>query len=124
MGDWWGSGRAKIEQQQFETVTEKTYRKFYNEPYVPVGALVTVGFLTFGFRAFRTGDKRGAQLMMRWRVVAQAFTVGAMCVGAYLNLKPTDRPKVYEEVLKTLSPQLYVDKLAAVEKRAEKPDNK
>lgn len=94
----------KIERKDGESFTEKTYRKFYNEPLVPIGALITVGFLTFGLKAFRKGDKKQAQMMMRWRVAAQGLTVAAMCIGAYFNLKPSDRPKVYEEVLKTLVP--------------------
>ncbi len=96
----------KIEKKPGETFVEKTWRKCYNEPFVPAGAMITVAFLTFGMRAFRTGDKHQAQIMMRWRVAAQAATVLAMCVGGYLNIKPVDRPKVFD-VLKTLAPSAF-----------------
>jgi hypothetical protein len=107
--DSWGSGN-KMEKKENETFQEKTLRKFYNEPFIPAGALITVGFLTFGMKAFRAGDQRQAQIMMRWRVGAQAFTVAAMCLGAYFNLKPSDRPKVYEDVLKTIVPSSMSEK--------------
>ena len=50
-----------------------------------------------GFNAFHSGNKVKAQYLMRGRVVAQAFTVIAMGLGAYLGAKPHDRPKSMED---------------------------
>lgn len=82
-----------------ETFWEKGKRKFTQEPLVPVGALVTTGFLISGLRAFHSGQRVAAQQLMRGRVAAQFFTVAAMGVGAYLGMKPSDRPKSVEEIL-------------------------
>jgi hypothetical protein len=39
-------------------------------------------------------------MLMRGRVAAQGFTVLAMCIGGYFNIKPfAEKPKLYEEVL-------------------------
>lgn len=84
-----------------ETFSEKLVRKFSAEPLIPIGAIVTVGFLTAGLRAFHGGDSLTAQKLMRGRVLAQGFTVAAMLIGgAYLGYKPGgERPKTYQEKL-------------------------
>jgi Hypoxia induced protein conserved region len=84
-------------QEEDYSVYSKLMRKFQKEPLVPLGAAVTVGCLLYGFRAFHRGDKKNAQVMMRARVVAQAFTVLAMGAGAAYGFKPVDRPKTHEE---------------------------
>ena len=51
-----------------------------------------------GIRAFKQGDKVKSGNMMKWRVVAQGFTVAcAVLGGALFGLKPHDRPKSYDE---------------------------
>ncbi len=82
-----------------ETFVQKAIRKSKNEPLVPLGALVTVVFLTAGLRSFHQGHKAQGQMMMRGRVVAQGVTILAMAWGAFYGLKPHDRPKEYEEQL-------------------------
>ena len=73
--------------EEVETFTEKLYRKCSAEPLVPIGTLVTVGFLYKGLRAFHANEGRKAQLLMRGRVIAQGFTVVAMCCGAFMGKK-------------------------------------
>lgn len=80
-----------------ESFWEKAVRKTKNEPLVPVGAIVTTFFLLRGLSAFHQGDKKRAQMLMRGRVAAQAFTVLAMGVGAFYGFKPHNRPTNMEE---------------------------
>ncbi len=83
-----------------ETFKEKLVRKVSAEPLVPIGALITVGFLSMGLRAFNRGNALEAQKLMRGRVLAQFFTVSIMIAGAYAGFKPGgERPKSYEEKL-------------------------
>ena len=84
-----------------ETFSEKFVRKTSAEPLVPIGAAITVGFLSMGLRAFHKGNAVNAQKLMRGRVMAQFFTVSVMLVGAYNGFKPGgDKPKDYEEKLR------------------------
>jgi len=52
-----------------------------------------------GMRAFHTGQTNKSQMMMRARVVAQGVTVAALAFGAYMGVKPHDRPTTMEEVM-------------------------
>ncbi len=82
-----------------ETYMERAFRKCQNEPLVPIGALVTTGFLLQGLKAFHRGQTATAQRLMRGRVAAQTFTVLAMAFGAFMGFRPVDRPKNMEEVM-------------------------
>jgi len=74
---------------------EKGKKKCMEQPLVPIGALVTVGFLANGLRAFHRGDRKNQQFNMRGRVAAQAFTVLAMLYGAFVvNTKPDVNPNI------------------------------
>ena len=86
-----------------ETTLEKLIRKSTSEPLVPIGCVVTVGFLVRGLRAFRDGQSNTSQMMMRGRIAAQAFTIGALVIGAYAGLKPHDRPLNMEEKIQRLT---------------------
>jgi len=52
------------------------WEKCKQEPLVPIGVTLTVAALVGGISAFRRGDKRQSQMMMRYRVLAQAATLG------------------------------------------------
>ena len=69
-----------------ETFLQKAQRKFSTEPLIPVGAVLTVGFLGAGLRAFHRGQPRQAQFLMRGRVLAQGFTVAVFLAGSYVGL--------------------------------------
>ena len=84
---------------QEETFWEKGQRKFKEQPLIPLGAAVTVGFLLAGLRSFHQGEKKHAQIMMRGRVVAQGATLLVMAFGAYYGVKPHSRPSEYEQRL-------------------------
>ena len=86
------SGDPKI-----ETFLQKAQRKFTHEPLIPLGTLLTVGFLGAGLRAFHSGKSREAQYLMRGRVLAQGFTVVVFLVGSYVGLINKPTRETYDE---------------------------
>ncbi|KAI9215759.1 hypothetical protein BC828DRAFT_394744 [Blastocladiella britannica] len=48
-----------------------------------LGFVLTVAAVVRGISAFRAGDSKTSQLMMRYRIGAQAFTMGAALYGLY-----------------------------------------
>lgn len=56
-----------------------------------------------GIRAFHSGQQRKSQMMMRARVLAQGCTIVAMSIGAFIGIKPHNRPKSMEEHMENLS---------------------
>mmetsp|Transcript_34047 Transcript_34047/g.74655 ORF Transcript_34047/g.74655 Transcript_34047/m.74655 type:complete len:137 (+) Transcript_34047:115-525(+) len=58
-----------------ETFEEKLYRKFSEEPLVPIGCLATAYCLGAGIRSFYRRDTHNQQKMMRLRVAAQFGTL-------------------------------------------------
>mmetsp|Transcript_6658 Transcript_6658/g.8423 ORF Transcript_6658/g.8423 Transcript_6658/m.8423 type:complete len:135 (+) Transcript_6658:103-507(+) len=58
-----------------ETFEEKLYRKFSQEPLVPIGCFVTAYFLGSGIKSFYNRDAVQSQKMMRLRVGAQFSTL-------------------------------------------------
>ncbi|KAM6408417.1 HIG1 domain family member 2A, mitochondrial [Rhynochetos jubatus] len=60
---------------------DKFLRKTRENPLVPLGCLCTVGVLTYGLVCFKRGNTRRSQLMMRARILAQAFTFTALLGG-------------------------------------------
>jgi len=45
------------------------------------------------------GQTNKSQMMMRARVVAQGVTIAALTLGAYIGVKPHNRPTTMEEVM-------------------------
>jgi len=82
-----------------ETYLEKLIRKTKSDPLVPFFSLVTLGCLISGMRAFHMGQTNKSQMMMRARVVAQGVTIAALTLGAYIGVKPHNRPTTMEEVM-------------------------
>ncbi|XP_071949254.1 HIG1 domain family member 2A, mitochondrial-like [Antedon mediterranea] len=70
---------------QPEGFKEKFVKKVKENPFVPIGCGATIIALTLGLVQFRKGQTRNSQLMMRFRVGAQAFTIGAVLVGVALQ---------------------------------------
>jgi len=58
-----------------------------NDPVPAVGAAVTAGILGVGFATMLKGNSYRSQMLMRARVAAQAFTVGAICIGGAWKAK-------------------------------------
>ncbi|KAJ3366892.1 Respiratory supercomplex factor 1, mitochondrial [Allomyces arbusculus] len=75
-----------------ETFTQKLKRKCKEEPLVPIGMALTVFALFKGVSAFRSGDQKTSQQMMRWRVAAQGFTLIAATAGMLYYSKPKPDP--------------------------------
>jgi len=61
--------------QRVETFEERVYRKFTQQPLVPIGCMVTAYCLGSGIRSFMKRDMVRSQKMMRARVAAQGATV-------------------------------------------------
>ncbi|KEZ41486.1 hypothetical protein SAPIO_CDS7641 [Scedosporium apiospermum] len=59
----------------------KIARKIREEPLIPIGTALTIYAFINSYRAVRRGDSHGAQRMFRARVMAQGFTVLAICAG-------------------------------------------
>ncbi|KAL1122816.1 hypothetical protein AAG570_003142 [Ranatra chinensis] len=87
--DWLQFRRASDELNP-ETFSEKLMRRTKENPFVPIGALLTVGCLSMGLYSFRRGEKRMSQLMMRGRILAQGFTVAALIGGVALTAMKTN----------------------------------
>ncbi|XP_076470470.1 HIG1 domain family member 2A, mitochondrial-like [Babylonia areolata] len=64
-----------------EGVKDKFLRKTKENPFVPIGVLVTTFALSFGLWQMKTGNKRMSQNMMRLRIFGQGFTVLAVLGG-------------------------------------------
>ncbi|XP_071539872.1 HIG1 domain family member 2A, mitochondrial [Panulirus ornatus] len=72
---------GSIELENQETVKDKFIRKFQDNPFVPIGCGLTTCALCCGLWCFSSGRTRSSQKMMRFRVLAQGFTVAAMMFG-------------------------------------------
>jgi len=82
--------------QRQETFEEKLYRKFSQEPLVPIGCLVTAYFLGSGIKSFYNRDAGRSQKMMRLRVAAQFSTLLIFVGYAGMNaFTMNPRPKQY-----------------------------
>ncbi|KAG0698031.1 HIG1 domain family member 2A, mitochondrial [Chionoecetes opilio] len=57
------------------------YRKFHENPFVPIGCGLTTLALCYGLYGFSRGRHGSSQKMMRLRVAAQGFTVVALMMG-------------------------------------------
>merc|ERR1711874_939538 len=70
-----------------ETQKEKFIRKVSENPWVPLGTLLTIGFLGRGMFSFMRRDMSRSQFMMRGRIAAQGFTVVGLMMGIVWNIK-------------------------------------
>ncbi|VVC35448.1 Hypoxia induced protein, domain [Cinara cedri] len=88
-----------------EDIGNKFVRKFKENPFVPIGALVTVGFLSIGLKSMYDGNRMRSQMMMRGRIAAQGFTVIAILGGLfYQGMKALDDAE--KNQVETLEPVL------------------
>ncbi|KAG5181331.1 hypoxia induced protein conserved region-domain-containing protein [Tribonema minus] len=70
--------RSKISMAHFA-------EKFKEEPMVPIGMGITLGFLGFGVFSFIRGNSVMSQRMMRGRVLAQGVTLAFLMTGAAMQ---------------------------------------
>ncbi|KAG1847852.1 hypoxia induced protein conserved region-domain-containing protein [Suillus subalutaceus] len=66
-----------------ESYQEKAWRKFREQPLVPIGTLVTCGALIMAAVKMRRGDSQSLNNWLRVRVIAQGATIAAVCAGTY-----------------------------------------
>lgn len=66
-----------------ESTFIKVWKKFMENPFVPIGLCATVYFLGRG--VLNMGNRDLSQKMMRGRVLAQGFTVIALVAGVSLE---------------------------------------
>ncbi|GAX11992.1 hypothetical protein FisN_8Lh086 [Fistulifera solaris] len=71
-----------------ESLEEKIWRKFSQQPLVPIGCMATAYFLASGIKSFRDRDPVKSQRMMKARVMAQFATL--MCFIGYLGVEKLD----------------------------------
>ncbi|KAE9387782.1 hypothetical protein BT96DRAFT_948111 [Gymnopus androsaceus JB14] len=74
-----------------EGYKEKAIRKTMENPWVPLGTLVTAGALVMAAVRLRQGDSRKFQVWLRFRVAFQAFTIFAILGGLYKYGQGTSR---------------------------------
>ncbi|GFG28518.1 hypothetical protein Cfor_06390 [Coptotermes formosanus] len=78
----WVQLHSEIHAQEYEETTQQKFmRKLKDNPFVPIGCLMTFGALSYGLWSFRKGERQMSQYMMRARVLAQGFTIVALIVG-------------------------------------------
>ncbi|BET02065.1 unnamed protein product [Nesidiocoris tenuis] len=83
---------------QEEKAFDKFKRKAMENPLVPFGTLLTTAALSFGLYSMKTGQRRMSQMMMRARIVAQAFTITALCGGMLMQaMKKAEEEKLAEK---------------------------
>nr|XP_045607521.1 HIG1 domain family member 2A, mitochondrial-like [Procambarus clarkii] len=70
-----------IQVNAYESPGNKFWKKFQENPLVPVGCGLTTAALCIGLRSLSTGQRKTSQAMMRFRVLAQGFTVVALMLG-------------------------------------------
>ncbi|KAJ3718849.1 hypoxia induced protein conserved region-domain-containing protein [Lentinula raphanica] len=66
-----------------EGYKEKAIRKTKENPWVPLGTLITTGALTMAAIRLRQGNSRKFQIWLRYRVAFQALTIFAVLGGLY-----------------------------------------
>ena len=93
MQDQQGTIQAIPKMRKVETFEQKLYRKFSEEPLVPIGCAVTTYCLVSGIKSFQNADMVRSQKMMRFRVTAQLATilvfVGYAGINSFdLSLRP------------------------------------
>jgi len=70
-----------------ESYGERAWRKFKEEPFVPIGTLATVGAFTMAVIKLRRRESRSLNYWMRVRVASQALTVAAVCAYCWIPKK-------------------------------------
>lgn len=106
-----------------EPMFERLARKCKQEPFVPMGILMTCGALYFAAKAIKTGDSKLANRMFYWRVGLQGFTVISLVGGGYwmrlkeqnkidreaqLKVKAKEREKLWIQELERLDEEAKV----------------
>jgi hypothetical protein len=76
----------------------KTWRRFREEPLIPLGMGLTCAALFGAARAMRKGDHKQVNLMFRRRIQAQAFTVAMIVAGSFYMADEKAKRKQLEDL--------------------------
>mmetsp|Transcript_65374 Transcript_65374/g.141232 ORF Transcript_65374/g.141232 Transcript_65374/m.141232 type:complete len:106 (+) Transcript_65374:37-354(+) len=87
-------GRLTPEERRPGSTWTKFKRMWMEKPLIPIGCMITTGFLLNGLHSMRTGQKVKSQWMMRGRVAAQAATILSIALyyGWFTTQKPQEIP--------------------------------
>lgn len=86
---------AQVEESQ----KSRAFRKFYEEPFVPIGIAATVFALGAASNSMRKGDRKNFNRFLRWRVAAQGLTVVAALAGSAYYAEDRAKRKREEELV-------------------------
>ena len=68
-----------------ETFLKKLKRKCYENPFVPIALLFTIGAMGSMLKNLLRNDKLGFQISQRLRLGAQTFGLSALAMQIYVN---------------------------------------
>ncbi|KAF2704974.1 altered inheritance of mitochondria protein 31, mitochondrial [Pleomassaria siparia CBS 279.74] len=78
---------------------DKLWRRFREEPLIPLGCGLTVWAIAGASRAMRRGDHKMTNLYFRRRLYAQTFTIAVLVVGNLYWQKDRVKRKDYEKMV-------------------------
>lgn len=82
-----------------ENGLSKIWRRFREEPLIPLGCGLTVWAIVGATRAMRKGDHKMTNLYFRRRLYAQSFTIAVLVVGNLYWQKDRVKRKDYEKLV-------------------------
>jgi hypothetical protein len=83
-----------------ESIGGKLWRRFREEPLIPLGCGLTAWAIFGATRSMRKGDHKKVNLYFRRRLYAQAFTIVALCAGNVYWQKDRVKRKDWEKLVK------------------------
>ncbi|CCF57554.1 hypothetical protein KAFR_0C05630 [Kazachstania africana CBS 2517] len=91
-----------VTQKELEEMSfwERVKHHCKQQPFVPIGALLTTGAVIMAAESIRVGNKRNAQYYFRWRVGLQAATLTALVAGSIIYGTTVAGNKSKEERMK------------------------
>ncbi|KAJ9069064.1 Respiratory supercomplex factor 1, mitochondrial [Entomophthora muscae] len=80
----------------YESTIQRLKRKSMEQPWVPLGCVLTIGAFLSAYRNFRTGSREQGVVMLRYRVAFQGLTVVGILLGSAIatTTKDSDRPPI------------------------------
>ncbi|ORY09205.1 mitochondrial hypoxia responsive domain-containing protein [Clohesyomyces aquaticus] len=82
-----------------ESRSQKIWRRFREEPLIPLGCGLTVWAIVGATRSMRKGDHKTTNLYFRRRLYAQAFTIAMLVAGNSYWQKDRVKRKEYDKLV-------------------------
>lgn len=82
-----------------ENIPEKIWRRFREEPLIPLGCGLTVWAIVGATRSMRRGDSKMTNLYFRRRLYAQTFTIAVLVAGNMYWSKDRSKRKEYNKMM-------------------------